>query len=339
MYGGVGGTSLALSNQHSTLADHSQVLTETLEPQRGKDSQGRNKFGCISIFLFLLVCFCKRSLRMRVERPTPPPPSARWRAHAPRQPGRWVANPGSANLRISPSRARQTTWRTPRAPAPPFLQPFLQIPNPPPWSREGAYVAPRSRSAPSPPSGLPRSLTPPAPPQLCGGAENTPRLGQPGPKLSRGEKVTPEEGGHKRIFFSFLKGHCRFKSFFPGPPLSGSPYFGGAYLIWATHLSSSLQKNQSLGVSPPAVNPPAASPAPLSSCNPRTGCKSLQHFWGAEGGGEGGSPGSGRRCRLARGPGPRAPGARSRPAPAPLPGSRRPLLSPSRSLLPLLVLE
>lgn len=120
---GGGGTSLALSNQHSTLADHSQVLTETLEPQRGKDSQGRNKFGCISIFLFLLVCFCRRSLRMRVERPTPPPPSARWRAHAPRQPGRWVANPGSANLRISPSRARQTTWRTPRAPAPPSSSP------------------------------------------------------------------------------------------------------------------------------------------------------------------------------------------------------------------------
>lgn len=177
---GRGGASLALSNQHSTLADHSQVLAETLEPQRGKDSQGRNKFGCISSFLFVLVCFCRRSLQTRVERPTAPPPSARWRAHAPRQPGRRAANPGSANLRISPRRARQTTWRAPHAPAPPFLQPFLHIPNPPSCSREGAHVAPRSRSAPSPPPGLPRSLTPPAPPQLCGGPKTHPVWGSLG---------------------------------------------------------------------------------------------------------------------------------------------------------------
>ena len=32
--------------------------------------------GALAIFLFLLVCFCRRSLRMRVERPTGPPPRA-----------------------------------------------------------------------------------------------------------------------------------------------------------------------------------------------------------------------------------------------------------------------
>ncbi|XP_063495078.1 serine/arginine repetitive matrix protein 1-like [Symphalangus syndactylus] len=110
---------------------------------------------------------------MRVERPTGPPPSARWRAHAPRQPGRRAPNPRSANLRISPRRARQTTWRTARSPAPRFLRPFLQIPNAPPCSR-GVHVAPRPRSAPSPPPGLPRSLTPPAPRPDLRGTENTP---------------------------------------------------------------------------------------------------------------------------------------------------------------------
>ena len=53
-----------------------------MEPHGGKDSQGKNKFWCLSSFLLLLVCFCRRSLRMRVERPTGPPPPARWRAHA-----------------------------------------------------------------------------------------------------------------------------------------------------------------------------------------------------------------------------------------------------------------
>ncbi|XP_039721358.1 serine/arginine repetitive matrix protein 1-like [Pteropus medius] len=209
-------------------------------------------------------------------------------AHTPpRQPGRRASNPGTANLRISPRRTRQKTWRAPRAPAPHSLQPFFQTPRPPPCSREGAHVVPRSRSAPPRlhPRGFPsRSLLPP--PSALSGVENTSCFGQPGPKLSRGDK-----------------------------------------------------KNQSQGMSPPAVKPPAASPAPLSSRNPRTGCKSLQHFWGAEGGGERVAPGLGRRCRLARGPGPRAPGACSGPPPAPRPGSRRPLLSPSRSRLPLLVLE
>ncbi|XP_054523601.1 serine/arginine repetitive matrix protein 1-like [Pan troglodytes] len=111
---------------------------------------------------------------MRVERPTGPPPSARWRAHAPRQPGRRAPNPRSANLRISPRRARQTTWRTARSPAPRFLRPFLQIPNAPPCSREGVHVAPRPRSAPSPPPGLPTSSTPPAPRPDLRGTENTP---------------------------------------------------------------------------------------------------------------------------------------------------------------------
>lgn len=79
------------------------------------------------------------------------------------------------------------------------------------------------------------------PPSALSGVENISCFGQPGPKLSKGDKVKGEEGGHKQIFFlSFFKGHCRFKSFFPGPPLSGSPYFGGAYLISATRLSSSL---------------------------------------------------------------------------------------------------
>lgn len=59
-----------------------RFLQKRLEPQRGKNSHGRNKFGRLSSFLFLLVCFGRRSLRMRVERPTGPPPSARWRAHA-----------------------------------------------------------------------------------------------------------------------------------------------------------------------------------------------------------------------------------------------------------------
>lgn len=42
-----------------------RFLQKRLEPERGKDSQGRNKFGCLLSFLFLLVCFCRRSLRMR----------------------------------------------------------------------------------------------------------------------------------------------------------------------------------------------------------------------------------------------------------------------------------
>lgn len=140
-----------------------------MEPHRGKDSQGRNKFGCFSIFLPLLVCFCRRSLRMRWERPTGLPPSARWRAHAPRQPGRRATNPGSANLRIYPRHAGQTTWEAFRAPAPAFLQ----IPSPPPCFKEGAHVTPRSRSAPFPPPGLLWSLTPPAPPPQHGGGPKT----------------------------------------------------------------------------------------------------------------------------------------------------------------------
>lgn len=163
-------------------------------------------------------------------------------AHTPpRQPGRRASNPGTANLRISPRRTRQKTWRTPRAPAPHSLQPFFQTPRPPPCSREGAHVVPRSRSAPPLHlRGFPgRSLLPP--PSALSGVENISCFGQLGPKLSKGDKVKGEEGGHKQIFFlSFFKGHCRFKSFFPGPPLSGSPYFGGAYLISATRLSSSL---------------------------------------------------------------------------------------------------
>lgn len=42
-----------------------RFLQKRLEPERGKDSPGRNKFGCLLSFLFLLVCFCRRSLRMR----------------------------------------------------------------------------------------------------------------------------------------------------------------------------------------------------------------------------------------------------------------------------------
>ena len=145
-----------------------------------------------------------------------------------------------------------------------------------------------------------------------------------------------------RIFFSFLsflKDTAALKVSFPGPHSPVLRILGSVFNFGNAAFLLSLQKNQSQGVNPPAVKPPAASPAPLSSRNPRTGCKSLQHFWGAEGGGEGGAPSSGRRRRLARGPRPRAPGARSRPPPAPRRGSRRPLLSPSRSLLPLLVLE
>lgn len=108
------------------------------------------------------------------------------------------------------------------------------------------------------------------------------------------------------------------------PTLRFSVFWGSVFNFGNAAFLLSLQKNQSQGVSPPAVKPPAASPAPLSSCNPRTGCKSLQHFWGAEGGGEAIAPGSGSRCRLARGPGPRAPGACSRPPPDPRPGSPPP---------------
>ena len=172
------GASIALSNKHSTRTDHSQVLAETLG--EGRISQGWNKFGCLAIFLFLLVCFCRRSLRMRVERPTgpPPPPRARWRAHAPRQPGRWAANPGSANLRTSPRGARQTTWRAPHAPAPRFPQPYFQIPNPRLCSREGTHVAPppqvqkRSLSTPGE-GGLPLSLTSNTPFTSAGGRKPT----------------------------------------------------------------------------------------------------------------------------------------------------------------------
>lgn len=179
-------------------------LQKRLEPHGGKDSQGRNKFGCLSSFLLLLVCFCRRSLRMRVELPTGPPPSARWRAHAPRQPWRRASNPQSANLRISLRRARQTTWRAPLAPAACSLQPFFQIPSPPPGSGEGAHVAPRSGAPPLHPWGfLGRSLHPPS--LSSKGIKNPARLRQPGPKLSRGEKVKGEEGSHKQIFFFLLK--------------------------------------------------------------------------------------------------------------------------------------
>lgn len=93
---------------------------------------------------------------------------------------------------------------------------------------------PKSRSAPFPPRGRGGCpdlslLTPLSP---LRGAENPPCLRLPGPTLSGGEKVKGEEDGHQKDFFSpLLKGHCRFKSFFPGPPLSGPPYFGGEYLI------------------------------------------------------------------------------------------------------------
>ncbi|XP_065403423.1 uncharacterized protein [Macaca fascicularis] len=131
---------------------------------------------------------------MRVERPTGPPPSARWRAHAPRQLGRRAPNPPPANLRISPRRARQTTWRTARSPAPRFLRPFLQIPNAPPCSREGVHVAPKPRSAPSPPPGLPRSLTPPAPRLDLRGTENTPPTPAAGAETVKSRKEIAGDG-------------------------------------------------------------------------------------------------------------------------------------------------
>ncbi|XP_011948293.1 PREDICTED: neural Wiskott-Aldrich syndrome protein-like [Cercocebus atys] len=131
---------------------------------------------------------------MRVERPTGPPPSARWRAHAPRQLGRRAPNPPPANLRISPRRARQTTWRTARSPAPRFLRPFLQIPNAPPCPREGVHVAPRPRSAPSPPPGLPRSLTPPAPRLDLRGTENTPPTPAAGAETVKSRKEIAGDG-------------------------------------------------------------------------------------------------------------------------------------------------
>lgn len=103
-------------------------------------------------------------------------------AHTPpRQPGRRASNPGTANLRISPRRTRQKTWRTPRAPAPHSLQPFFQTPRPPPCSREGAHVVPRSRSA-APPStsGASPVAHSSRPPLLCRGSKTYPVSGSRG---------------------------------------------------------------------------------------------------------------------------------------------------------------
>lgn len=91
--------------------------------------------------------------------------------------------------------ARQLGEHLPRPQPAGFLQPFCQIPSPPPCSREGAHGAPKSGATPLHPWGFPgRSL--PHPPSLSsggGGIKNQARLGPPGPQLSRGEKV--ERGG------------------------------------------------------------------------------------------------------------------------------------------------
>lgn len=185
---------------------------------------------------------------MRVERPTGPPPQARWRAHAPPPrpaPPAWApgCEPRVCKLahlpspRLPDNLASTSRARTPFPPAfPPNPKPVAVL------QRCPRRPPPRSRSAPFHPRGCPSHSFLKHPSALWG-AENPPGLGRPGPKLSKGKKVKGEAGGHKQIFFfSFLKGHCRFKSFFPGPPLSGSPYFGGAYLISATRLSSSLRR-------------------------------------------------------------------------------------------------
>lgn len=147
----------------------------------GRIPRAEISLGAFRAFFYCLFAFCRRSLRRRVELPTGPPPSARWRAHAPRQPWRRASNPQSANLRISLRRARQTTWRAPLAPAACSLQPSAKSLAHRPCSREGAHVAPRSGAPPLHPWGFHgRSLHPPSLSSI-GGSKTQPASGSLGP--------------------------------------------------------------------------------------------------------------------------------------------------------------
>ena len=155
------------------------------------------------IFLFPLVCFCRRSLRMRVERPTGPPPQARWRAPPPPRPASLGARLRTPGLQ---------TCASPLATPARQLGEHLARPHPVSSSlssksqtrRRAPEVStsppPRSRSAPFHPRGCPSHSFLKHPSALWG-AENPPGLGRPGPKLSKGKKVKGEAGGHKQIFF------------------------------------------------------------------------------------------------------------------------------------------
>lgn len=292
--------------------------------------QGWNKFGCLCDLSFSgLFCFCRCSpewARGAPHRTAAAAPGALTRTR-PCQPGRGAANPGSANLRIllaAPARqlGEHLTRPHPAPPAPSpnpkstaVLQENLHVAPPPQVQKRPFYPGRRGRGA-----ALDLSLSN-APFTPCGGpkAHHVPGFRAETVKRRKGKR---RRMAIKRIFFPVLKGHCRFKSFFPaGPPTLRSSVFWGRVFCNAAFFLSLQKKIKARGWArwlSTSRSPPALSPATWERaakvCNI-----------------SGGRRGRGRGCSELRTPRP----ASARPDPAPrAPASGRPPPAPAPAALP-----
>lgn len=187
------------SIQHSLTIP--RFLQKRLNLREGRIPRAEISLGAFRAFCFCLFAFADAHSKCAWSAPQHHRPQRAGAHTPPHQPGRRAANPGSANLRISPRRARQTTWRAPHAPAPPLPSALPPYPKPTVVFQRRCPRRPQIQERPLSTPGASQVAHSSRTPSALRGTENTPRLGQPGPKLSRGEKVKREEGGHKRIFF------------------------------------------------------------------------------------------------------------------------------------------